>query len=252
MKKILMRADDLGFSRAVNYGIYDAVRTGLIRSVGVMVNMEDTQHGVDLLKGQDCCYGLHTNFSSGKPLCTPSEVPSLVEPDGRFHSSSQYRTAKAEFITYEDSMKEISAQYQKFLSLFGHKPTYFEGHAIKSRVMSQALADFAAQNDLFHHAAFASLRIGDREIQMCDVDMMTPDYDPAAELEKQILKLEENQPKIYVFHPGYLDQTILNMSSLTTARTKEAAALQNPATKLMLERNHVECISYETLAMGKA
>ena len=28
MKKILIRADDLGYSRAVNYGIYDSVHCG--------------------------------------------------------------------------------------------------------------------------------------------------------------------------------------------------------------------------------
>lgn len=252
MKKILLRADDLGFSRAVNYGIYDTVRTGLIQSVGVMVNMEATQHGVDLLKELNCCFGLHTNFCAGKPLCAPEDVPSLVESDGRFHSSTKYRKAETEFITYEDSMKEISAQYQKFLSLFGHKPTYFEAHAVKSEIMAHALADFAVQNDLLYQPAFQPLYIGKREIPVCMVNMMAPDYDCAKELERQVLDLKEEEAKIYVFHPGYLDQTIVGLSSLTTGRIKDAAVLQSPSTKEMLAKNQVECISYEMLVNGTA
>ena len=44
MKKLLLRADDLGYSEAVNYGIEKSIRQGLIRSLGVMVNMPATQH----------------------------------------------------------------------------------------------------------------------------------------------------------------------------------------------------------------
>ena len=38
--KLIMRADDLGFSEAVNLGIYKAVKEGVITSVGMMTNME--------------------------------------------------------------------------------------------------------------------------------------------------------------------------------------------------------------------
>ena len=37
--KLIMRADDLGFSEAVNLGIYKAVKEGVITSVGMMTNM---------------------------------------------------------------------------------------------------------------------------------------------------------------------------------------------------------------------
>ena len=40
MKKIIVRADDLGFSESVNYGIEKTVKQGIVKSVGVMMNME--------------------------------------------------------------------------------------------------------------------------------------------------------------------------------------------------------------------
>ena len=50
MKKIIVRADDLGFTEGVNYGIEKACRDGIIRSVGIMTNMPATKHGYDLVK----------------------------------------------------------------------------------------------------------------------------------------------------------------------------------------------------------
>ena len=54
MKKIMVRADDLGFSKAVNYGIYETVKNGVIRNIGFMVNMPDSLHGYELVKDYDC------------------------------------------------------------------------------------------------------------------------------------------------------------------------------------------------------
>ena len=49
MKQLLIRADDLGFSEATNYGIFKTVKDGIIRSVGLMPNMPSAQMGYDLI-----------------------------------------------------------------------------------------------------------------------------------------------------------------------------------------------------------
>ena len=45
--KIMVRADDLGYSRGVNYGIYDTVKKGVIKNIGFMVNMPDSVEGYE-------------------------------------------------------------------------------------------------------------------------------------------------------------------------------------------------------------
>lgn len=248
MKKIILRADDLGFSRGINYGIYDAVKAGLIQSVGVMVNMEATQHGVGLLREiPGCCFGLHTNLCAGRPISAPEKVPSLVDAQGVFYSSARYRNAEKEFISYADARTEIDAQYRRFIELFGCQPAYFEAHAIKSQVMMQALKDYAKENNLLYHAPFESLKVGNLEIPMYLGDIMNSEYDPWGELQECVRSLEEDIPKMYVFHPGYLDQTIMNMSSLTINRTKETAVLTDPKTKAWLEEQAVRLCSYRTI-----
>ena len=57
--KLIMRADDLGFSEAVNLGIYKAVKEGVITSVGMMTNMEHANHGYELVKDFDMVNFVH-------------------------------------------------------------------------------------------------------------------------------------------------------------------------------------------------
>lgn len=73
LKKVLLRADDLGYSEAVNYGIEKSVKDGLIQSVGVMMNMPATVHGVALLKNEAIAFSQHTNICVGKPLIDPKK-----------------------------------------------------------------------------------------------------------------------------------------------------------------------------------
>lgn len=56
--KIMVRADDLGYSRGVNYGIYDTVKNGVIKNIGFMVNMPDSVEGYELVKDLDPMYVL--------------------------------------------------------------------------------------------------------------------------------------------------------------------------------------------------
>lgn len=71
MKKLLVRADDLGYSEAYNYGLARGVKSGILRSVGVMANMEWAEHGVRLLDGTDVTFTVHANICQGRPL-TPA------------------------------------------------------------------------------------------------------------------------------------------------------------------------------------
>ena len=79
MIELVIRADDIGYSEAVNYGIEKSIRDGLIRSAGVMPNMPYAEHGVRLVENLDVCLGQHTNICLGKPGCDPKDIPSLVD-----------------------------------------------------------------------------------------------------------------------------------------------------------------------------
>ena len=90
MHDFLVRADDLGYCEAVNYGIAHTVRKGIVRSVGLMPNMEAAAHGVSLLKDAPVCYGQHTNICNGCP--TPNASPALFRQT--VHSKPLYSIGK--------------------------------------------------------------------------------------------------------------------------------------------------------------
>ena len=112
--KLIMRADDLGFSEAVNLGIYKAVKDGVITSVGIMTNMEQAYAGYELLKDFDIALGQHTNICAGRPLTDPKLIPSLVQENGEFCSSRKIRNRQVDTVVVEEAEREIEAQYLRF------------------------------------------------------------------------------------------------------------------------------------------
>lgn len=248
MKKLLLRADDLGFSEGVNYGIAKTVQNGLIRNCGVMVNMAATEHAVRLFQGIPCCLGLHCNVSVGRPVCDPATVPSLVDGDGIFHNSRRYRNAAAEFAAVDDLERELTAQYRRFLELFGHKPAYFEAHAVESRNLAVALERVAEEQGLLYQPSFQDFTLGGTYVVNMPVQSMAPDYDARTALKAALSGAEEGRCYLYVCHPGYLDAYLLQNTSLTLARADEADMLCDPEIAGWLEKRGFTLVTYDQLA----
>ena len=64
-------------------------------------------------------------------MTNPELIPSLVDENGNFKSSKQFRAAKEDFVVFEEVVLEIEAQYQNF-SLIWASARLFEGHAVAS------------------------------------------------------------------------------------------------------------------------
>ena len=249
MKKLIVRADDLGYCRGINYGIADSVKGGIVRSVGVMVNMPDTVHGLELLKGIPVCYGLHTNICVGKPLTDPAKIPSLVDETGYFKSSKTYRTAKEDFVVLEEVKQEIEAQLDRFIELTGEKPRYFEGHAVMSANFYRGLATVAAKRGCDYLGPDFIGGFKFRQTNIVSVlNSMGANYDPMTTLMNCCAKdYPADTVPVMICHPGYLDAYIMKTSSLLNPRVLEAEMLCDPYTKSWLTENNIEIITYDDL-----
>lgn len=248
-KRVLVRADDLGYSKAVNYGIADTVRNGIIRSVGVMTNMPDVEHGLSLLQEMDVCFGLHTNICLGKPLCDPKLVPSLADENGMFKNSKAYRESEDDFVVLDEVILEIEAQYERFVKLIGHKPSYFEGHAVASKHFFEGLKIVATRHDcdvqLLTRDEFVPFR---KTRLMVSMNSMEAKYDPFAELEK-LAELEQEQDVVplMICHPGYIDLYLADHSSLLVPRIKETAIFSEPELWNWINQHGIIPITYDDL-----
>ena len=92
MIKLVIRADDIGYSEAVNYGIEKSVKDGLIRSAGLMPNMPFAEHGLKLLEGTGIAIGLK---SGGSPFTSCTSAASVSVRHWRSIQSSVGKRPKA-------------------------------------------------------------------------------------------------------------------------------------------------------------
>lgn len=255
MKRLLIRADDLGFSDGVNCGIAATVAAGLVRSVGVMTNMPEAASGLARIADYQVCLGQHTNISTGKPLTDPARIPSLVDDQGNFKSSRAYREAAQrgeDLVALDDVVLEIEAQYEQFRELTGQEPGYFEGHAVASPAFFKGLELVAAR----HHVPYFPMGKPGEAVDFCGTtvwpymphDFAAYEADPFAGLRDCVDNAHEGACDLMVFHPGYLDACLVDHSSMTTPRMREAAMLCDPATAAWLHAQDIELVTYGDLA----
>lgn len=244
--KIIFRADDLGFSEGVNCGIYRAIVSGTITCTGLMPNMPEAAAGYAMVKGTGVEVGQHTNICVGRPLCDPSQIPSLVGTDGEFCSSREIRARKEDAIVLEEVELEIQAQLDRFRQITGKDPAYFEGHAVMSPNFFQGLKNVAARNGLLYCDPVDSQWARTYGIQ-CSAFYHLDErglYDPYRFVFDDKAQLKGKECSVLVFHPGYLDQYLLDHSSYTLIRPMETAFLCSDALKQWMEKNQVEPVTF--------
>lgn len=253
--KILFRADDLGFSEAVNYGIVKSIVKGPIRNVGLMPNMEAAQQGFQLVKDLNICLGQHSNISVGVPLSDPKLIPSLINEQGEFYTSKEIHVREKDTIDIKECEIELEAQLKRFIEITGKKPEYFEGHAVFSQNFFIALENVAKRNKLFYSnpldpkwADRYNMTMGHRaKIENGGI------YDPYRHIiedEAQILTTTKKYG-LYVFHPGYIDQYLWTKSSFNLVRPLEVEFLTSSILKDWMKKNTVELYTFNQIEKPK-
>ena len=248
MKQILIRADDLGFSDGVNQGIRKTLQNGLVKSVGLMTNMDEAENGIRMIQQYDVCIGQHTNICVGKPLVNPKLIPSLCQENGEFKSSKDYRTAKMEgreIVDLDEVILEIEAQYQQFKVLTGMEPAYFEGHAVSSDNFFKGLEIVAHR----HNLPYLEMKIGEPVVLNSHMpsDFKAYEENPFTVIADAVQAAKDGECEMLVFHPGCLDSYLLNHSSMTTIREKECEMLCSREAKEWLDQQDIRQITYKDL-----
>ncbi|QMS85149.1 ChbG/HpnK family deacetylase [Candidatus Xianfuyuplasma coldseepsis] len=247
MKYLLLRADDLGYSPGINQGIAESVKCGLVKNVGLMVNVPSSKDGYELIKNEDVCLGLHVNITVGTPLTDPSLIPSLVDQNGLFICSKAYRTRAFDTSKRKEMALEVQAQYEEFIAITGRKPNYIESHAVYPKNLVYVMKELSKKYDIL----FSPFPIHDTTIRIKNHDVvvsmnpMRDGYNPKQELLNFINSSQEDYG-LFVVHPGYVDGVVLHNSSLTVPRDLEREMLCD---KRVIQdvQNAVQLISYTDL-----
>lgn len=131
MSKLIVNADDFGLHSSVNRGIIDGHRTGIITSTSLLAGGEAFTEAISMAKeNPKLGIGIHIALVGGlKPVCDPSEVPSLLTEQGRFPNTyvefiKRLYTGK---INFDELRKEIQSQVSIIMNA-GLNITHIDGH----------------------------------------------------------------------------------------------------------------------------
>jgi len=127
MIRIITTADDYGMSQAINEAIIDCINNGTLTSVNVMVNMPFLNS--DIKDKKRISIGIHWNLTIGKCVADKNDVSSLVDENGSFFPYETFKKRiKKGLVKKSHILVELEAQFQRFCSIFGYAPKYWNTH----------------------------------------------------------------------------------------------------------------------------
>jgi chitin disaccharide deacetylase len=244
MTKLIINADDFGYSKGVNLGIIEAFQNGVVTSTTLMANMPGAAHAAELAKRNPTLgVGIHFVLTCGKPLS--STVPSLVSDKGEF-----YRMAEIEgFAVIEDIELELQTQFEKFLS-FGIKPTHIDSHhhVHSLKKVYQVVEKIAKEHQLPIRKVskdpnpFQPVQYFNHEFYG---DQLTKDY--LIGLLDKVLPYETAE---LMTHPAYIDEQVYTGSSYNLQRMQELAILTDPAILEELKNRKIDLVTFREISVG--
>lgn len=244
--KIIINADDFGLTNGVTYGIYDAIKNGVVSSTSLMVNQEASLLAGRLARqDENLNVGLHLNISKGIPL---TKCPSLVDENNNFIKPKEL--LNDDQYLEEEIYQEFLKQYETFLELVGRKPTHLDSHLythqIFPKVQSQVIKlaeEFklpvrACKTKYYPKIAFVDNfkvigKMSFYELFIKFIDLIK------VNLKQECFEL--------MVHPGFVDFELLNSSSYSFPRVLEAKVLKSKNLKKFFESNKIKIISYKDL-----
>ena len=128
-KRLIINADDLGWSRGISDGIFLAHRQGLVTSASLMVNQPASDYALVLAsQNPRLAVGVHLNLSAGAPVLPPENVRTLVDRDGKFYPFAQLHHR---LLRWQVSSAEVEAEFRAQISWMkqrGFTPTHADSH----------------------------------------------------------------------------------------------------------------------------
>jgi predicted glycoside hydrolase/deacetylase ChbG (UPF0249 family) len=126
---LIVNADDLGRSEAINNGIAEAFCRGILTSASIVASGAAFESAVSLCRQLDGLgVGIHLALNEHPPALPPVEIPTLVTSKGEFRSrGQQFLKMVLDTRMRDDIFREWDAQIGKVLAT-GLKLDHMDGH----------------------------------------------------------------------------------------------------------------------------
>lgn len=265
--KLIVKADDFGYTRSYNDGTMKAIEEGIVTVVDVMLDTPGTVDALERIRNYPwISVGWHGGHFWGKPVADPSLVPSMINAEGKF----KWRRDKKlqETVVYEEALIEMRAELDRCIRILGCVPAYTEIHG--DSVMDRAKRIVCDEYGIRY--GFAEVHRGDQIIpaeakyRTCSIYKVDPTQQYIGALSKDRVVLEQeyhpiNHFKQYLapkseltylspWHPGYCDEYIAAESSMRECRDIDVRDLCSEELKQWIIENRVELVNYQDAIEG--
>lgn len=246
MSRVIINADDFGYSRGINFGIIDAHQKGVLSSTTIMANMPGFEHAVSLSKKNPTLgIGVHLTLTCGAPLL--KNVPSITTETGDFRHLSFYEEGDFEIVE-EELYAEWEAQIEKVLA-HGIKPTHLDSHHHVNSIpgLTGVFAKLARKYQLPVRNNFivpADLKKTNRFY--VSFDRLACEKPIWQHMNRNNLVEECTSYELVevMCHPGYVDDELLNRSSFSTNRPYIIRELINSIYPELFKENNIQLSTY--------
>lgn len=289
MRRLIVNADDFGFTSGVNRAIVEAHSHGIVTSSTLMANGPAFTEAVKLVKRNPRLgVGCHVVLIDGEPLLDREKIPSLTH-SRRFRDSLKSFAARAlsRRIDEEEIFAEVAAQIRKLQAsaisvshVDTHKHTHLFPRILRPVLRAARECGVRAVRNPFGPrlpmrssklmqrpnlwTRYAQLRIlggfaKNFRSAVAREGFVTPDGTLGIEVtgtldETLFHAIAESIPEgtwEFVCHPGYNDADLQNAKTrLRESRETELRVLTLPGAREILEQKRIQLISYRDLVVG--
>lgn len=130
MKRLIVNADDFGFTRGVNAGIIRAFKSGVLKSATIMANADAFDDAAELARANPGLgVGCHLAIVGGRPVAPAREVASLARADGMLPRTltELVKMLMSKKVRIEEIEREFRAQVERVIQA-GITPTHLDSH----------------------------------------------------------------------------------------------------------------------------
>jgi hopanoid biosynthesis associated protein HpnK len=289
VKRLIVNADDFGFTSGVNRAIVEAHTRGVVTSSTLMAKGRAFDQATELSKAAPrLSIGCHVVLLDGEPVLDPGTIPSLTQ-DGRFRDGLKSFAARALAgrLDAGEIELEASAQIRKIQSagisvshVDTHKHTHLFPAILRPLLRAAAACGVKAIRNPFGPklplrssqllarpslwTRFAEVRVLGRFAgkfrEAVDREGFTTTngtlgIEVTGTLDETLFRaIGESVPDgtwEFVCHPGYNDGDLQRARTrLRESREMELRVLTLPAAREVLAKDGVELISYRDLVLG--
>jgi predicted glycoside hydrolase/deacetylase ChbG (UPF0249 family) len=272
-KLLIIHADDVAETHAVNAATFQAVESGAVNSASIMVPCPWFPEAADYARSHpEADFGLHLTLTSERvyyrwgPVAARNSVPSLVDSNGYFHHDWDQHPR----IDPRDVETELRAQIERALAM-GVRPTHFDSHQYRLiengkeifqvflRLGHEYNVPIFVARDWFSEHPYLEASLGPRDLVLDHTVTISPDVAAEKWVDFYRDAVKNLQPGVteFVIHVGLADE---ELRAATRERATWGAAwrqrdfdlFMSKEFRSLLEQQRVKLITWGELAKAAA